>query len=105
MDDILRQILQRKREEVAARRAATPLEELHARIAEQPVPRSFADALRAKISVNAPAVIAEIKRASPSQGVIRDVYWPSEIAISYEKGGAACLATGTRRHRLSLEAR
>ena len=95
MDDILRQILQRKREEVATRRAATPLEELQARIAEQPVPRSFADALRAKITVNAPAVIAEIKRASPSQGVIRDVYWPSEIAISYEKGGAACLSVLT----------
>jgi indole-3-glycerol phosphate synthase len=95
MDDILRQILQRKREEVATRRAATPLEELQARIAEQPVPRGFADALRAKITVNAPAVIAEIKRASPSQGVIRDVYWPSEIAISYEKGGAACLSVLT----------
>jgi indole-3-glycerol phosphate synthase len=95
MDDILRQILQRTREEVATRRAATPLEELQARIAEQPVPRGFADALRAKITVNAPAVIAEIKRASPSQGVIRDVYWPSEIAISYEKGGAACLSVLT----------
>jgi len=95
MDDILQQILQRKREEVATRRATTPLEELQARIAEQPVPRSFADALRAKITVNAPAVIAEIRRASPSQGVIRDVYWPSEIAISYEKGGAACLSVLT----------
>jgi len=95
MDDILQTILQRKREEVAARRETTPLDELNARIAEQPVPRGFADALRAKIAVNAPAVIAEVKRASPSQGVIRDNFWPSEIAISYEKGGAACLSVLT----------
>ena len=73
----------------------TPLDELKARIAEQPVPRGFADALRAKIAINAPAVIAEVKRASPSQGVIRDSFWPSEIAISYEKGGAACLSVLT----------
>jgi indole-3-glycerol phosphate synthase len=95
MDDILQQILQRKREEVATRIKATPLDELKARIAEQPVARGFADALRAKIAVNAPAVIAEIKRASPSQGIIRDIFWPSEIAISYEKGGAACLSVLT----------
>ncbi len=95
MDDILQTILQRKREEVTTRLAATPLDELEARIAEQPVPRGFADALRAKITVNAPAVIAEVKRASPSQGIIRDAYWPSEIAISYEKGGAACLSVLT----------
>ena len=59
MDDILQKILQRKREEIAARRQTTPLTELKARIAEQPVPRGFAEALRAKIAVNAPAVIAE----------------------------------------------
>jgi len=95
MDDILQKILRRKREEVAVRRESTPLEELKARIAEQPVPRGFAEALRARIAVNAPAVIAEVKRASPSQGVIRDNFWPSEIAISYEKGGAACLSVLT----------
>jgi indole-3-glycerol phosphate synthase len=95
MDDILQKILRRKGEEIAARREATPLDELKARIAEQPVPRGFADALRAKIAVNAPAVIAEVKRASPSQGIIRDNFWPSEIAISYEKGGAACLSVLT----------
>jgi indole-3-glycerol phosphate synthase len=95
MDDILQTILLRKREEVDARRKSAPLDELKARIADQPVPRGFADALRAKIAVNAPAVIAEIKRASPSQGVIRDKFWPSEIAISYEKGGAACLSVLT----------
>ncbi len=95
MDDILQKILARKREEVSARRETTPLDELKARIAEQPVPRGFADALRAKIAINAPAVIAEMKRASPSQGIIRDTFWPSEIAISYEKGGAACLSVLT----------
>ncbi len=95
MDDILQEILKRKREEVASRRIATSVDELKARIAEMPVPRGFADALRAKITVNAPAVIAEIKRASPSQGLIRDNFWPSEIAISYEKNGAACLSVLT----------
>ncbi|HEX4479338.1 MAG TPA: indole-3-glycerol phosphate synthase TrpC [Rudaea sp.] len=95
MDDILQNIMKRKREEVTTRSAATPLDELKARIAEMPVPRGFADALRAKIAVNAPAVIAEIKRASPSQGLIRDNFWPSEIAISYEKSGAACLSVLT----------
>ena len=95
MDDILQKILARKREEVDARIASVPLEELKLRIAEMPPPRGFAAALRAKISVNAPAVIAEMKRASPSQGVIRDTFWPSEIAISYEKGGAACLSVLT----------
>ncbi len=95
MDDILQRILDRKREEVAARMAAVPLSELQLRIAEVPPPRGFANALRAKIDVNAPAVIAEIKRASPSQGVIRDNFWPAEIAISYERGGAACLSVLT----------
>ena len=95
MDDILHRILQRKREEVDARVASIPLSELELRIAEQPVARGFADAMRAKMSVNAPAVIAEIKRASPSQGVIRDVFWPSEIAISYANGGATCLSVLT----------
>lgn len=95
MDDILQRILARKREEVASRKNDVPLRELETRIADMPPARGFAAALRAKISVNAPAVIAEIKRASPSQGVIRDNFWPSEIAISYEKGGAACLSVLT----------
>ncbi len=95
MDDILQRILARKREEIAARGESTPLDELKSRIEEMPASRGFAAALRAKISVNAPAVIAEIKRASPSQGVIREHFWPSEIAISYEAGGAACLSVLT----------
>jgi indole-3-glycerol phosphate synthase len=95
MDDILQRILDRKREEVVTRRESVPLTELQLRIDEMPTARGFAAALRAKISVNAPAVIAEIKRASPSQGVIRDHFWPSEIAISYEAGGATCLSVLT----------
>ncbi|HEX3896450.1 MAG TPA: indole-3-glycerol phosphate synthase TrpC [Rudaea sp.] len=95
MDDILQRILARKREEVSARRQSVSLDELKYRIEEMPPPRGFAAALRAKMSVNAPAVIAEIKRASPSQGVIREHFWPSEIAIGYEEGGAACLSVLT----------
>src|ERR1700679_3961634 len=95
MDDILQRILDRKREEVATRRESVPLTELQLRIDEMPTARGFAAALREKIAVNAPAVIAEIKRASPSQGVIRDHFWPSEIAISYEAGGATCLSVLT----------
>ena len=95
MDDILQRILARKREEIAARLESASLDELKRRIEETPPARGFAAALRAKLSVNAPAVIAEIKRASPSQGVIRENFWPSEIAIAYEKGGAACLSVLT----------
>jgi indole-3-glycerol phosphate synthase len=95
MDDILQRILARKREEIATRRESVSLDELKRRIEDMPPARGFAAALRAKISVNAPAVIAEIKRASPSQGVIREHFWPSEIAISYEAGGAACLSVLT----------
>jgi indole-3-glycerol phosphate synthase len=95
MDDILQRILARKREEVATRRESIPQSELQLRIDEMPTARGFAAALREKIAVNAPAVIAEIKRASPSQGVIRDHFWPSEIAISYEAGGATCLSVLT----------
>jgi indole-3-glycerol phosphate synthase len=95
MDDILQRILARKREEIVSQRDNVSLDELKHRIEEMPPARGFATALRAKISVNAPAVIAEIKRASPSQGVIRENFWPSEIAISYEAGGAACLSVLT----------
>ena len=95
MDDILQRILARKRDEIGTRRDSVSLDELKRRIEEMPPPRGFAAALRAKISENVPAVIAEIKRASPSQGVIREHFWPSEIAISYEVGGAACLSVLT----------
>ena len=78
--DVLQRILRRKAEEVAARRARLPLPELRARSADAPPTRGFALAIERRISAGQPAVIAEIKRASPSQGVIRERYEPASIA-------------------------
>ena len=94
-DDILHTILQRKREEVAARNAALPLRELEACVADAPPVRGFATAVEAKIAAGLPAVIAEIKKASPSKGVIRADFDPVAIARSYAAGGAACLSVLT----------
>ncbi|MEW5838103.1 MAG: indole-3-glycerol phosphate synthase TrpC [Pseudomonadota bacterium] len=96
--DILQTILQRKQEEVRERRAQTPLSTLHASIAAQQDPvRGFAAAMRAKIEGNAAAVIAEIKKASPSKGLLRADFQPAAIAQSYAQGGAACLSVLTDR--------
>jgi len=95
VSNILDTILARKAEEVRERRTRVPLEELIARCRDLPDPRGFADALEAKIAVGWPAVIAEIKKASPSKGVIRADFRPAEIAASYERGGAACLSVLT----------
>lgn len=95
MSDILQRILARKAEEVAARSAALPLLELRARLLDAPPPRSFAVALQARIALGRPAVIAEVKKASPSKGVIRPDFDPAAIAASYEAGGAACLSVLT----------
>ena len=95
MSDILDTILARKAEEVAARRAQVPLEALIARVEQAPPVRGFADALRASITAGNPAVIAEIKKASPSKGVIRPDFHPADIAVSYELGGASCLSVLT----------
>ncbi|HET9483922.1 MAG TPA: indole-3-glycerol phosphate synthase TrpC [Xanthomonadales bacterium] len=97
MNDVLARILARKREEVEARRAQTPLATLAARIAEASPTRGFAAALRARLEAGAPAVIAEVKKASPSQGVIRADFDPAAIAASYAKAGAACLSVLTDR--------
>jgi indole-3-glycerol phosphate synthase len=93
--DILTRILERKQVEVADRRAYRPLAELKARAADLGPARGFAQALRAKLARHEPAVIAEIKKASPSKGVIRPDFRPAEIAASYERGGAACLSVLT----------
>ena len=95
MSDILRNILQRKAEEVAARSAALPLADVVARAADMPPVRGFASAIEARIASGAPAVIAEVKKASPSKGVIRPDFRPADIARSYAAGGAACLSVLT----------
>ena len=95
MSDILNTILARKAEEVAARRAAVPLAELRSRLADAPPLRGFARALHESIANGEPAVIAEVKKASPSKGVIRPDFRPAEIAMSYEMGGASCLSVLT----------
>jgi indole-3-glycerol phosphate synthase len=93
--DILKKIIGRKVEEVASRAARLPLDQLTDAIADLPPPRGFADALSAKLEAGFPAVIAEIKKASPSKGVLRADFRPAEIAAGYERGGAACLSVLT----------
>ena len=95
MSDILNRILARKVEEIAARSASLPLSELSARIGGLPPTRGFAAAIEAKLDAGLPAVIAEVKKASPSQGVIREDFDPAAIAVSYAAGGAACLSVLT----------
>lgn len=93
--DILRRILARKAEEVAERRARLPLAGLEARLESAPAVRGFAAALEARIRAGRAAVIAEIKQASPSQGVLRADFDPAAIAASYARHGAACLSVLT----------
>jgi indole-3-glycerol phosphate synthase len=95
MSDILHRILARKAEEVAARHARLPLRELAARTADIASPRGFAAAISSTIAAGRPAVIAEIKKASPSKGVIRPDFDPVAIARSYAAGGATCLSVLT----------
>ena len=92
---ILRKILARKREEVAQRSARESLGSLEQRIAEQEAVRGFAAALQERVALVQPAVIAEVKKASPSKGVIREDFQPAQIAQSYQGGGAACLSVLT----------
>lgn len=93
--DILKKIVQRKREEIAERSARVGLSELQRRAQLAEPVRSFVGAIRAKLAEGQPAVIAEVKKASPSKGVLRADFRPAEIATSYERGGAACLSVLT----------
>jgi indole-3-glycerol phosphate synthase len=95
LPSILEQILATKAEEVRQRSAVTPLVELAAAVASMPECRGFEAALLAANAQNRPAVIAEIKKASPSRGVIRADFHPAEIARSYEDNGATCLSVLT----------
>jgi len=95
MSTILDTILLRKRDEVAERRERVSLFELKTRAASASPPRGFAVAIERKIAAGDAAVIAEVKKASPSKGVIRADFDPAAIARSYEAGGAACLSVLT----------
>ena len=93
---ILQRILQRKGEEIAAGKAITPFAELAAQLRDCTPTRRFENGLRQALS-KGPAVIAEIKKASPSAGVIREDFQPAVIAGSYQSAGAACLSVLTDR--------
>ncbi len=95
MSDILERILARKTEEIADRRQRKSLAELKAHASDTPTTRGFEASLRARIRSGAPAVIAEVKKASPSKGVIRPNFDPTLIAQSYASAGATCLSVLT----------
>jgi len=93
--DILKKIIRRKTEEVAERAAQIPQEQLATESKRRSSPRGFVEAIRTKIHNGETAVIAEIKKASPSKGILRKNFHPAEIAHSYEQGGATCLSVLT----------
>lgn len=93
--DILAKILDRKVEEVRDRRSRQPLAEVRARLDDLEPPRGFIDSMRRRVDAGQPAVIAEIKKASPSRGIIREHFDPPAIARDYADAGAACLSVLT----------
>jgi indole-3-glycerol phosphate synthase len=95
MSDILSKILAVKAQEVAAAKPVKPLHQLRAEAEQAAPPRDFTGAIRGKIAAGQAAVIAEIKKASPSKGVLREDFRPAEIAASYARHGAACLSVLT----------
>jgi len=97
VSDILQRILAVKQTEVAAAMAVSDLPAVQLAAAAADRPRDFAGAMRTRITAGRPAVISEIKKASPSKGLLRDPFDPAAIALSYEKNGAACLSVLTDR--------
>ena len=97
MSDILQRILAVKQAEVAAAMAVSDLAAVKLAAAAADRPRDFVGAMRTRITAGRPAVISEIKKASPSKGLLRDPFDPAAIAVSYEKNGAACLSVLTDR--------
>ncbi|MEI2741927.1 MAG: indole-3-glycerol phosphate synthase TrpC [Candidatus Competibacter sp.] len=95
--DILQRILARKTEEIAERGQRTSLRDLQRQIADSPPPRPFGQGLARTLARGEPAIIAEIKRASPSQGLLRDPFHPAEIARGYAAAGASALSVLTDR--------
>lgn len=95
MSTILDRIVDTKRQEIAARKAHTPVEALRERLADTEPPRGFATRLQQAAAQQQPGVIAEVKKASPSKGVIREYFDPVAIAQSYASHGAACLSVLT----------
>ena len=97
MSDILDKINAAKREEVAAAKKKKSLEAMREDALSRVLTRDFEGALRAKVAAGKPAVIAEVKKASPSKGVLREDFIPADIAQSYAEHGAACLSVLTDR--------